>query len=638
MTNKEDLGKIHDIRIVKRLAKYIKPYKFIITIAVLFSLLHTGVYLLLPWLTKIAIDDYILLSNPQGLKKIVSIYFMLIIAGSLFSFGMMYLMQLTGQLVIRDIRIQTFSHLQRLRISFFDRTPIGRIVTRVTNDGEAMNHFFSEVIVRVFTNTFMLIGVVIVMLKLNLKLSLITFTVLPPLIFVMNLFRIKVRAVYRKVRNLLAKINTHLNETFTGIKVIQLFAQQGKNYQKFGDVNHKYYQATMQQIIVYGIFMPLTDLFLSCGIALIIWHGGGSVIQGILSLGTLVAFLSYLQMFFQPIREISQQFDTMQSSFSATERIFKLLDTQEFEPAPQRIDASPLTHIKQLRGEIEFKNVWFSYEVKSGSPKSTLKGRCDDVIAPYHRYLSHRTGGSPRSGSPHSGEKLKIEMENKEWVLEDISFCVNPGEKIAIVGPTGAGKTSLINLLTQFYEPQKGEILVDHTPIQNFDRSFLRTNIAVVSQDDFIFSGTIKDNIRLRNSELSDTTIKQVAEFVNAHRFIQRLPQGYNQQVKEHGSNLSYGELQLLSFARALATNPKVLILDEATREVDSETEKLIQDAISRLLKGRTSIVIAHRLSTIKNVDRIIVLHRRKIIEQGTHPELLNKGGAYKTLYEFQYK
>ena len=579
----EELGKVYDIRILRRLVSYIKPYKLLIAIAIFFSLLHTGVNLLLPWLTKIVIDDYILLSNLQGLKKIVFIYFVLIIAGSLFSFGMMYLMQLTGQLIIRDLRVQTFAHLQRLRISFFDHTPVGRLVTRVTNDGEAINHFFSEVIVRIFTDIFMLIGIIIVMLKLNIKLSLITFTVLIPLIFMMNIFRIKVRIVYRKIRKWLAKINVHLNETFTGIKVIQLFAQQPKNYRKFSDVNHNYYQATMQQIVIYGIFMPLINLFLACGIALIIWWGGGSVIKGVLSLGTLVAFLSYLRMFFQPIQEISRQFDTVQSSFAATERIFKLLDTQEFESSVE----SPKT-LKELRGEIEFKNVWFSY--------------------------------------------------NKEWVLKDVSFHVHPGEKVAIVGPTGAGKTSIINLLTQFYEPQKGEILIDQTPLRNIDTSFLRTNLAVVSQDDFIFSGTIKDNIRLRNYKISDAEIKRAAELVNADKFIQRLPQGYDQPVKERGANLSCGELQLLSFARAVATNPKILILDEATREIDSETEKLIQDAIVHLLEGRTSIVIAHRLSTIKNVDRIIVLRRGEIIEEGTHHELLKKGGAYKTLYELQYK
>lgn len=604
--SEEELGKVYDIRIIRNLLGYLKPYKVHIIMAALFSLFHTGVQLLLPYITKIAIDKYIFLSNLEGLKMIVALYFLFLTIGAGLNFGMVYLMQIVGQFVIRDIRIYLFSHLQRLKVAFFDRTPVGRLVTRLTNDGEALNQFFTEVVVNIFTNIIILIGVIIIMLHLDVKLSLVTFTIIPPLIFITNLFRIKARKVYRNVRKWLAQINVRLNETFMGIKVVKIFNQEHENYKKFSAVNHKYYEATMQQVIIYGIFMPLTSLLLFCGTALIIWYGGGEVVQKALTLGTLVAFLSYIRMFFQPIEDISMRFDIMQSSLAACERIFKLMETQELEP---QLEACPYIELKnlvavpftgakkgdktrsppELRGEIEFKNVWFSYN-------------------------------------------------GADWVLRDVSFRVNPGERVAIVGPTGAGKTSLINLIVKFYEPQKGEILVDGIRMQEIAPYFLRSSLAIVAQDDFIFSGTISDNIRLRNYQISDDDIHKVAKFVNADKFIERLPQTYNQDIKERGTNLSAGELQLLSFARAIAFNPKILILDEATREVDPETESLIQEATFKLLQDRTSIVIAHRLSTIKNVDRIIVLNKGKIIEEGIHAELLQKKGLYTSLYELQYK
>ncbi|MBI4722559.1 MAG: ATP-binding cassette domain-containing protein [Candidatus Stahlbacteria bacterium] len=414
--SEEARGKTYDLRILHKLVSYVAPYKLLIIVAALISLIHTGVQLLFPYITKIAIDDYILVSKLEGLSKIVAIYFLALIVGAFLSFGMSYLMQTIGQYIIRDIRVQTFSHLQHLRVAFFDRNPVGKLVTRVTNDGEALNQLFTEVVFSIFTDIAMLIGVIIVMFRLDAKLSMIAFTVVPPLVIITNLFRIKARKAYREIRKWLAQLNVHLNETFIGIKVIKLFNQPQANYVKFSAENHKYYQATMQQVVIYGIFTPIISLLFSCGTALIIWYGGGEVLQHTLSLGTLVAFLSYIAMFFRPIEDISTRFDVMQSSLTACERIFALIDTKEIETEDRGQKTEDRRQITDDKGEIEFKNVWFYYGEPSASP--------------------------PRQSG--------ISASLQQWVLRDISFKVRAGEKIAIVGSTGAGKTSLINLLARF--------------------------------------------------------------------------------------------------------------------------------------------------------------------------------------------
>lgn len=584
--SEEDLDKTYDMRIIYRFIAYLKPYKLLFLAAVIISLLSTAVGLASPYITKIAIDKYILLSNFQGLKKLVGLYVILLLGGALFSWGMTYLIALTAQSVIKDIRVATFAHLQRLRVQFFDHNPVGRLVTRVTNDEEALNQLISSVGATIFADVFMVIGALSLMIKLNLQLSLMTFIVIPPLVISLNMFRIKARKAYRKVRKWLAQINATLNEYFTGIKTTKLFNRENENYRKFSETNKSYFKSNMEQVIVYGTFMPMSELLLFSGTAIIIWWGGGEVLQKQITIGTLVAFMSYLRLLFQPIMQFTMKLDIIQSSLAAAERIFILMDTKDFE-AEQVLNKK-----RKLKGAIEFKNVSFSYD----------------------------TSPTPEN-----------------WVLKDINLHIKPGERIAVVGPTGAGKTTIMGLVVKFYTPQKGEILIDGIPIQEFEHAELRDNLALVTQDSYIFSGTIKDNIRLRKNNLSEQEIINAAEIANVSKFITKMKKGYDEEVQGRGTNLSSGERQLLTFARAIAVNPAILILDEATREVDSLTEELIQDATYKLLENRTAIVIAHRLSTIKNVDRIIVISDGKIIEQGTHEQLLANKGFYSVLYRLQY-
>lgn len=586
MYSEEDLDKTYDIRLLYRFIGYIKPYKLLFFAAVTISLLSTAVNLASPYITKIAIDNYILLGNFAGLKKLVVLYVILLLGGALFSWGMTFLIALTAQSVIKDLRVATFAHLQRLKVQFFDHNPVGRLVTRVTNDEEALNQLISSVGATIFADVFMVIGALFLMIKLNLQLSLMTFIVIPPLVISLNLFRIKARKAYRKVRKWLAQINTALNEYFTGIKTTKLFNREDENYKKFSETNKTYFKANMEQVVTYGVFMPMSELLLFSGTAIIIWWGGGEVLQKQITIGTLVAFMSYLRLLFQPIMQFTMKLDIIQSSLAAAERIFLLIDTKEFE-AEQILNKK-----RKLKGEIEFKNVSFSYD----------------------------TSPNPEN-----------------WVLKDVNLHIKPGERIAVVGPTGAGKTTIMGLVVKFYTPQKGEILIDGIPIKKFEHAELRDNLALVTQDSYIFSGTIKENIKLRKNNLPENEIIKAAETANVDKFISKMKNGYDEEVKGRGTNLSSGERQLLTFARAIAVNPAILILDEATREVDSLTEELIQDATYKLLEHRTAIVVAHRLSTIKNVDRIIVISDGKIIEEGTHAKLLQNKGFYSVLYRLQY-
>ncbi|MGB9679569.1 MAG: ABC transporter ATP-binding protein [Minisyncoccia bacterium] len=588
--HEEVMTKAFDIKIMKRLLKYAKPYSLYVFISIFAILLVTGANLLRPYLVKIAIDNYINNSHitkqaaSSGVIHIGLLYLIIIFASFFISYGEIYLIQYTGQKIIFNLRQQIFEHLQNLSLSFFDKNPVGRLVTRVTNDTDTLNEMYTSVIVNLFNDIFILLGIAIAMLFLNVKLALISFSTLPLVIIGMYIYRKLATQAYRLVRVRLARINAFLSEHISGMKIVQIFVSEQKKSNDFKKINKEYYDANMKQLKVFAIFRPSMDLIYSLTLALLIWYGGKDIISNKIEFGVLYAFTNYIQMMFQPIFDLSEKYDILQSAMASAERIFILLDTKEHIKDPE----NPIS-LDSIEGKIEFKNVWFSYN-------------------------------------------------NNEWVLKDVSFTVNPGQTIAIVGATGAGKTSIINLLSRFYDIQKGDILIDGKNIKDIKQAELRRNIGVVLQDVFLFTGDIKSNIRLNNKNITENDIYKISKYVNAHNFIKKLPNGYDSKVTERGSTLSSGQRQLLAFARALAFNPKILILDEATANIDTETEILIQDALNKLTKNRTTIVIAHRLSTIQHSDKIIVLHKGQIKETGTHNELLNKKGLYYNLYMLQYK
>jgi len=583
-TEEEILGKAYDSRLMRRLIKYLFPYKLYVALSIILLLFISVLQLAGPYLTKIAIDSYIATRNISGLSRIALLFLAILVVTFFLRYLQIYLMQFTGQKVMFDIRMKLFSHLQEMSLSFFDKNPVGRLITRLTNDVEALNEMLTSGIIAIFGDIFSLAGIVIVILWLNFELALVSFMVLPLLIYATVLFRQKVRGSYRAIRTRIARINTFLQESIVGMPIIQIFNREKKNYRKFEGLNHHYLEACLQSVFYHSIFHPSVEIIGSVAIALIIWYGGGQILKGALSFGALVAFIQYVDRFFYPIRDLSEKYNIMQSAMAASERIFKLLDTQIEIKDPQL----PLS-IEKTRGEIKFKNVWFAYN-------------------------------------------------GKDYVLRDISFCVRPGEKVAIVGATGAGKTSIISLLARFYDPQKGKILIDGMDIRNFPQKKLRRCLGIVQQDVFLFSGSIEDNIRLGEDRINSQQVRKSARYVNADKFIEKLPHHYQEEVHERGSLLSVGQKQLLAFARALVFDPRILILDEATSSVDTQTEMLIQNALAKLLQYRTSIVIAHRLSTIKDVDRIIVIHKGEIRETGTHQELLRKKGIYYRLHQLQYQ
>jgi len=498
------------------------------------------------------------------------------------NFFQVYAMEVAGQRMMHDLRMRVFSHLQDLSVSFFDKNPVGRLVTRLTNDIQNVHEMFTSVLINLFKDILLLFGIVIILLYLNRELALASFSVLP-LIFITTLFFSRqARDAFREIRTKIAQMNAFLQENLSGIRVVQLFRREEENGRRFRKINEGHYLANMKQISIYAFFVPFVEILSSGAIGLLLWYGGGKVIQERITLGSLVAFLSYIRMFFQPIRDLSEKYNILQSAMASLERIFSLLDRDDKVSEP----LSPKR--EEVRGSIEFRRVSFSY----------------------------------------NGE---------DKVLQEISFSVREGETVAIVGATGAGKTSLLHLLERFYEVEEGAILLDGVDVRERDLSQLRLQIGLVMQDTFLFAGDIEENIRLGDRRMDGERVREVARLVNADKFIQRLPQGYRTKVGEGGEEVSAGERQLLAFARALYINPKILVLDEATSHVDPETERLIQEGLARLLKGRTAIVIAHRLSTIQHADRIVVLHKGKVREIGTHTELMARKGLYYRLYELQY-
>ena len=580
----EILGKAYDAKLMRRLLGYIKPYRKYVISAILLNVVVAALGPLRPYLTKIAIDKYIAHSNYHGLLLISLMLFGSLILQAFIQYFLTYYTQYLGQKTILDLRTQIFTHTQKLALRFFDKTPIGRIVTRVTNDIESLNDLFSSGIVMVFSDVFIVIWILVFMFFMDIKLSLVTLSVLPVLVYVTFLFRRKVRSSYRNVRLHLARLNSYMQEHITGMNVVQIFHKEKDEMDKFLDINKEYREANIKSNLYYSIFYPSVELLSSTATALIIWYGGGEIVRSSLSLGVLVAFVQYTEMFFRPIRDLSEKYNILQTAMASSERIFKLLDNKTFVQNPEQPQ-----ELKDVKGGIEFRNVWFAYN-------------------------------------------------NDEYILRDISFKINPGETVAIVGHTGAGKTSLINILTRFYDIQKGNIFVDDIDIKTLDKKELRKYISIVLQDVYLFSGTIKSNISMNNDEILDEKIQEAAKLVGADRFIDQLPNKYDEVVKERGSTLSVGQKQLISFARALAFDPHILILDEATSSVDTETEIIIQKAIEKLLVGRTAIVIAHRLSTIQSADKIIVMHKGEIRETGNHQQLLAKKGIYYKLYQLQYK
>jgi ATP-binding cassette, subfamily B, multidrug efflux pump len=578
-------GKAYDGRLVRRLARYVRPYAQSVGAALLLLVGLTLLELAGPVIVKQAIDDAIGRSDFARLGQYALEYLAVVIGIFGLRYGQNYLLNRAGQLAMHDLRVELFAHIQGLSLAFFDRNPVGRLMTRLTNDVDALNELLTSGGLMILSDAITIVGIAVALLLLNWPLALITFLVIPPLLILTSFVREGMRSSFRAVRIRLARVNAIIAENISGIHVIQLFNRERAAYDTFDEINRDLLRAHLRGVLFFAIFWPLVGVASAVTTGVIIWYGGSQVLQGVLSVGGVVAFLQYVERFFQPIRDLSEKYNIMQQAMASSERIFQIMDER---PAVQD-KPSPLS-LQRIHGDIEFRNVWFAYEPGN-------------------------------------------------WVLKDVSFHIAEGEKVAIVGATGAGKTSIVSMVSRFYDVQKGQILVDGLDVREVPQVALRRQVGVVLQDPFLFTGTIAHNIRLNEHHITDEQVRQAARYVHADEFIMRLPAGYDTLVRERGAGLSVGEKQLIAFARAVAFNPALLlVLDEATANVDIQTEWLIQQALGRLMEGRTSIVIAHRLSTIREVDRIIVMHKGRIVEQGTHDDLLQHDGMYARLYELQYR
>ncbi|MCA9737347.1 MAG: ABC transporter ATP-binding protein [Gemmatimonadota bacterium] len=585
----EALGKAYDARLMRRLLGYLRPHLPLVALAIVVLVAASALEVVGPWLTQRAIDDAIPAGDTRFLGRLALLYLGSLVGVFLTQYAQQILTTWLGQKVMQDLRTEIFSHLQRLDLRYYDKNPVGRLMTRITSDVETLNELFSSGIVTVFGDIFTLVFIVVAMLRMDWRLALVTFTVLPFVAVTAFVFRAKVRVAYRDIRVRLARINAFLHERLTGVRVAQLFNTEARDRATFEALDRDYLEAHLRSITYYALFFPLIELFTATALALILWWGGNEVLGGALQVGVMVAFIQYARRFFRPIQDLSEKYNLLQGAMASSERIFTLLDAQPAIAEP----SDPVSLPERLEGRVEFEGVWFAY-------------------------------GSDEEGEP-------------DWVLRDVSFVAAPGEKVAIVGHTGAGKTTIINLLMRFYEPQRGRILVDGIPIDRLRSRELRARIGLVLQDVFLFSEDVRANIRLGAEGIDDARVRFAAEQIGAAPFIERLPAGYEQALGERGASLSVGERQLISFARALAFDPAVLVLDEATSSVDSEVEARIEAATDRLMDGRTSLVIAHRLSTVQHADRILVLHHGALVEQGSHAELLAQEGLYARLYELQF-
>ncbi len=671
----EVLGKAYDSRLMARLLKYLRPYRWQVALALASIVLKSLADVLGPYLTKVAIDRYL---APQvaatstssgiwswlsprattGIAQIAAIYVGLLIFSFLLEFLQTYFMQWTGQKVMFDLRRQIFRHLQRLHVAFYDKNPVGRLVTRVTTDVDALNEMFTSGVVSIFEDLFVLFGILGVMLCMNWKLALITFAVLPFIVYSTKIFRDRVRDSYRRIRVAIARINAYLQEHISGMVVLQLFNRERKAYDRFKEINRVHMEAYKDAIMAYSVYYPAVEILSAIAIACVIWFGGGDIMRNIrvnsvavsfnsktliafrlvstaASLGVLVAFIQYALRFFRPIMDFSEKYNILQSAMAASERIFKLLDTpiQVVSPAVTKRSTGP--------GRIEFDHVWFAYRdapEEIGNAGGEGKAQAETGNAHVGAAALGRPAEQSSAGSSLSSSNGASGVQALDWVLRDVTFSIEPGETVAIVGHTGAGKTTLISLLLRFYDVQKGAVRIDGVDVKDMDLADLRSRFGVVLQDPFLFSGTIGGNIRLGTTRIQDADVEKAAEDVNLADFIRTLPKGFDEEVRERGSTLSTGQKQLISFARALAHEPKILILDEATSSVDTETEFRVRDALSRMVEGRTSLIIAHRLSTVQRADKIIVMHKGQVREMGTHQQLLAQHGIYFKLYQLQYK
>jgi ATP-binding cassette, subfamily B, multidrug efflux pump len=611
------VAKSYDRTLLLRLLTYLRPYKGAVAVSFLLIVLMAGLDLAGPYLTKVAIDRHIRTGDAPGLAGVAALYLATLLLGFVVRFGQVMILQMTGQRVMLDMRRAIYGHLQRLHVGFFDKNPVGRLMTRVTTDVDAVNELFTSGVVTVFGDLFTLLGIMGVMLALNWKLALVTFSVIPFFFAVTNWFRRGSRQSFREVRKWIARINAFLQENLTGMAVVQLFRRERRNALAFARINRAHADANVAQIFYYAVFYPAIDVLAAVAVALILLHGGGRVLEGTLTLGALVAFIQYSERFWRPISDLSEKFNILQSAMAASERIFTLLDTP-----PQVVAPAQPTRLPAVRGRVAFEGVWFTYQPAPEAGTASAAG-----FTPAER--AGVQGGA--------AQRPLAQEDSPNWTLKDIDFSVEEGKSVALVGATGAGKTSIISLLTRFYDVQRGRVTLDGVDVRELDPAQLRSSLALVLQDAHLFSGTLASNIKL-GSPISDARMKEAARAVRAHAFIEALPRGYDTEVKERGATLSMGQRQLVSFARALAHDPRVLVLDEATSSVDTETEALIQDALKVLLQGRTAIVIAHRLSTIQNVDEILVMHKGRIRERGRHQQLLAQRGLYWRLYQLQYK
>ena len=632
------VGKAYDSRIMRRLITYLFPYKWACFTSIVSILLKAAADVLGPYLTMVAVDLYLTPASDKtpelaatdalrgaanhpflahrlttwatggawtGISEIAAIW----LATSVLSYGLealqTWLMQWTGQKVMFDMRSQIFRHMQRMHIGFFDRNPVGRLVTRLTTDVDAINEMFTSGVFAIFEDIFVLAAIVFVMLRMKWWLALLAFSVLPLILLATRIFRIYVRESYRRIRTAIARINAYTQEYISGMMLVQLFNRQERAFRDFSAINRIHMEAFKDNILCYALYYPVVELLSSLAIALIIWVGGGGVLRATVSLGILVGFMQYAQRFFRPIQDLSEKYNILQAAMAASERIFKLLDT------PPEIVSPENPKPGDGSGRIEFRDVWFTYQRLDPATKTHIAG---------------------------AGAADLQAMSDVEWVMRGVSFTIEPNQTAAIVGHTGAGKTTITSLMMRFYDVQHGQVLIDGVDVREQDLTALRQRFGVVLQDPFLFSGTVADNIRLGTENIDDDDMRIAAEQVNVDDFIRSLPAAYEEPLRERGAGLSTGQKQLINFARALAHRPGILILDEATSSVDTDTEFRVREALGRMVEGRTSVVIAHRLSTVQRADVILVMHRGQLREMGSHQELLGLRGIYWKLYQLQYK